>query len=312
MNRIKVAVCSGGGANGFWEWCFLNFLRLHGITFEMICGTSTGTLVAYLYSKGLYALGDMLFEKTYHSNASNIFAPGICKLKNGKLVFNFKSIFQIGRQFKAPYLLDNKPLYDLLLSIEKEHPEYKIPFFWNTVSMQTGKVIRSTVSDFDTPEDRIKSIVASTAIPGVFPLQDMIKSIFGFQRHVGDGGMRDGLPINQMVDMMDPEKDYEMTVLSINKVEMASTDSLAGFFQRIGRALFIMFNEILDGDLERTRDRNKVARLYGEKPGYKNIPLKHVEYDGSRGVFEFTPEAYEDHIAVAGKGVLSYMETPAT
>lgn len=325
---IDVAICSGGGANGYWQWRTLMELHEAGYRPKMITGTSTGCLTAFLYAKGLFTEGELLYKETYSNDAKNISKSGIAEIKNGKIkVHWFKLIPKIFRANRISSLMDNEPLYDILLKLDKQYPGFHIPFGFHYASLQTGKSIASFADEFDTPEERCKAIVASTTMPIIWKLKDAVRSLSASYRSLGDGGILDGLPLNIMIDKMIPGKKYRAWSLECNKIDLVEDNDLNNIFKIAGRLIQMFLNEIFKGDLQRTLDRNKIAiktdplidELYskGETEladrfsaaiGFRYIPVHRLTYPGDRGVFDFTLDAFNEHAKLAKDTVREYLQ----
>lgn len=331
---INIGTASGGGAIGAYAYRTIMGLHNSGFPFEMGGGSSTGTIAFYMYCKQFFDEGAKLYPDTYDQFARNIFEPGLAKLDQGKIKINwFKALPKVFNIKSVHSLMTNKGLYEIFLALEKKQPNTPVPMFFNTVSLKTGKGSQHALSDFPTPELRAAALTTSCSIPGIFPLRS-----FGEFELCGDGGITDGLPFRQMFMRMQPGKDYQFFNIMCNPLELMPADQLTNIAQIIGRTVSIMLLEILKGDLERTVDRNEIAkiiwpitdrleklipviealedglaadvlhtelteaiRILRETLGYRHMPIHNLVYPDHRGVFEFTPESYHEQIASADK-----------
>lgn len=330
--KIKRAgVFSGGGANGYWEWRYANELRENGITLDLCAGTSTGAIMAFLYSKGKAALPaiEPMLAEAYNTDARSIFKPGIAKIKNGKIDINwFKLITKLPSYKKITSLMDNTPLYEKLLLIDKEFPGGS-PCFVNVFSLKTGrKVSLSIYEDFDTPEERCKAIAASATIPVIFPPYNSLRGISAQWGFLVDGGVTDGLPTDFVWEKIDRKDPWEILVFQINKNELMETEDLDNVVKVLGRTASSMMLEILNGDKAGTQLRSEIAtavwpviealenmnliglaqQLRAVVP-FKAVPLETILYPGTTGVFEFTPQSMKIQDDYARSGVASYLES---
>lgn len=308
-NVENLYILSGGGARFGWQFHTLNLLSQAGYKPSMIGCTSTGTIGSFMWSKGLIQEAYDLCKDVYKNNASLITKPGIAKIKNGKLQINWLTAltqFTFNRK-KIVSLMDNSPLTETLTKLSRKKPGFTIPFFFNTVSLETGKLIEYSSTEFDSEEELIKGLVASTSIPGVWPLIKSIRSTTRSNKFLGDGGIVEGSPLGAMFDRMQPNKNYRIIVLNCNKVELTSTEDLNVITEIIGRTASIALNEILRNDLDMTLYRNKMALKYGETIGQKYIPIHIVEYSGIRGVFEFTEDSLNEQLITAKEDVSKFL-----
>lgn len=297
-----------------------------GIKPSLLCGTSTGTLTGFLYSKGLYKEAEDLYRYCYENDAKNVFSPKLAKIKNGKIDVSWlKLILKLPSINKTTSLLGNQPLYDSLMSLHKRFPTFHIPLFFNVVDMKSGKPVACSTSDFKTDEDLINALVASTAIPAITSMRSA-----GEFEFLADGGLREGTPLAQAFKNMDPTKLYEIVVLSCNNpfidtVENLTLNRLTGI---AGRTIEIMLNENLLTDLDKTVDRNDLslaiwplidalrlsgntdqAQILAAKFPFRYVPIKMVIYKGKSGVFSFTKEAFEEQRISAQESFKELLET---
>lgn len=306
-----VAVLSGGGAKGYWQWRTLMLLHEAGIKPSLLCGTSTGTLTGFLYSKGLFKEAEELYQYCYENDARNVFSSKLAKVKKGKIDVNWlKVILKLPSINKTTSLLGNQPLYDSLMALHKKFPKFNVPLLFNVVDMKSGKPLACSTQDFDNDEDLINALVASTAIPVVTSMRSA-----GSFKFLGDGGLREGTPLSQAFKNMDPAKPYQIIVLSCNDPFMDTEEdkTLSTLSGIAGRTIEVMLNENLLADLDQTVDRNNLAlniwpiidalRSSGntaqadelaKRFPFRYVPIKMAIYKGKSGVFSFTKEAFEE------------------
>lgn len=315
-----VVVCSGGGARGLWQWVVLMAIAKR-FKISMIAGTSAGSLNSYGFAKGLWEYITNLYYKVFQENAKQITGPGLGKLEGGKLKANADSIkkvllaginvldlpkllFKKGKQevldqilknfLHAPALLDNAPLFQTIKELQDLNPGFDIPCFTNCVDMVTGEKISKEMSEFkDLDEERLH-VVASTTIPLVWPL------VGG---RYADGGLREGTPLRQIFDRLDPNKKYRVIVISCNKEGMEVQDDLSNPLKIGGRMVDIMMNESTLNDVSGAKEKNEEAKKYGDAIGRKWVPMYFINYSGNRGPLDFSPDAYTDHIDTGQKDV---------
>ncbi|KQS33983.1 patatin-like phospholipase family protein [Dyadobacter sp. Leaf189] len=320
-DRETVVVLSGGGARGIWQWTVLMELAKR-FKISMVCGTSAGTLNAYAFSKGLFDYTSHLYAEVYSQNAVQITKPGLAKLENGRLrpdvdtikkvllkginVFDLpKLLFKSGQKkvldqllqnfLGAPALMDNAPLFETVGKLQKLNPGFDIPCLINVVDMKTGQPLSVDVAEFagDLEKER-RYVVASTTIPILWPL------VLG---HLGDGGMREGTPVNAIWTRLDPNKKYRIIAVMCSKETMQDSADLSNPLKIGGQAFSIMMNEAVLNDLARLEDRNEEARKYGEAPGRRLVPLEKIIYSGYRDPLDFSHESYVEQIGDGFKDV---------
>lgn len=139
-HKYKVGLClSGGGTRGFSYIGAFKAFEDYGIKFDMISGTSAGSLFGSLYACG-FCYEDM-YKLTYDIKNKDF--------KRSKLIF-------------LPSKLDN--LQELIKNIlpVKKIEDLKIPYFAVAVDLKTGKEVQFKDGNL------AKIITGSCAIPGVF------------------------------------------------------------------------------------------------------------------------------------------------
>lgn len=333
-NVTDVGTFSGGGANGIWSWSVAMELKSRGYEMEMVGGSSTGCIVAFLYAKEFYEEADKLYRLTYEQGSRNIFEPGIAAIKKGKIDINWlKAIPAVFRIKKVKSLMTNKGLYETFLKLEKMKPGFAKPMFFNTTSLAAGKGYQHSSEDFKgNPEALAMALTASTSMPGILPWWD----VNGFKTLV-DGGTTDGLPFSQMFARMEPGRDYQFWNIMCNPIDLLPANELTNAAQILGRSAIVMLNKSMVSELNRTNDKNNVAKviwpateeidkialeLQGEERGkllaisdtlrkflgYRYMPIHNLIYSGNRGVFEFTMESYEDQIQTAKRDVEAFLK----
>jgi len=161
----KLALVLGGGATkGYAHIGVLKVLEQNGIKPDLIVGTSMGAIIG-----GLYASGISIEHLIEISN----------QMKRKKVVdFNLFNIF-----FKDS-ILSGKKLNKLLYQQVQNttHDQTQIPFIATATNIQDGKLeILNDGTVFD-------SMLASSAIPGVFPPIEKEGKV------LCDGGLMDNVP----------------------------------------------------------------------------------------------------------------------
>lgn len=331
-------VFSGGGAGGIGQWETYKHWLDEGNVGHQFGGTSAGCLNAMFASRGLVKEADGYYAKTYDGTASDVFGPELCNLANGKLVPNLNAIRDTvlkglnvwdfpklvtkngqkkllaqlaSNAMGIQSLLNNKPLLASVKEILELPCADPKPFLFNMVNMVTGGVIRAEASEFPNNDSLATGIIASTNIPCVLPLVPVVSTSSTEYKLIGDGGLRDGSPIGQMLKRLDPDKKQRVVVFNINKREMTPVEDLNNIFKVAARSLEILMNEVLMGDLDVLLERNKTALMYGERPGYKYVEVLFVESSHNRKAFDFTKESYDEQVATAAKDLKNALHLQA-
>lgn len=307
----NIYVMSGGGALFGWQFNVLCGLANAGLKPAMLGSTSTGTIGSFMFSKGLISQAHELCDEVYSTNAKAITKPGIAAISDGKIKVNWlKALTQLSfRKNRIVSLMDNAPLFETLTRLDTEHPGFPIPIFYNRVDMITGKLDECSTLVPMQQRDRIASMVASTTIPGVWPLVD---------GRYGDGGIREGSPLSAMFARGTKGKKKRIIVINCNDQNMTDAGDLSRIDRIIGRTAGIMMNETLINDLGRTQDRNKVAYLidryreqlpseFVKELPYDYAPIYILEYKGPSGVFSFTPESLKEQRQAAREIVADFI-----
>jgi len=323
-----ISVASGGGALGIWSWRTAMGLHNSGYQFEMIGGSSTGCIVAFLYAKGFFEEAEKLYKLTYDEESRNIFEPGIAKVKKGKLEIAWiKAIANVFRIKHIESLMTNNGLYDTFMILQKKKASFDIPMFFNTTSLITGEGVQHSSEDFiRKPTDLCAALTASTSMPGILPMWD-----YASFKSMSDGGLVSPLPLGHMFARMDPNKPYRFWNIMCNPIDILPKEDLDNVAKVAGRAVNIMLNKILRETIGRTEDRNhasktiwpiaeeldtlgltEIADKLRAALGYKYMPIHNIIYSGTRGVFEFTKESYEEQILTARNDVDKYLDSIKT
>ena len=164
--KHKIGLClSGGGTKGFSYIGVFKAFEEHGITFDMVAGTSVGSLFGALYANGFTS-------EQMVKLAINVKTKDFRKSKLGFL------------PSKMDTLAEN---LNAVLPI-KRMEELKIPYFAVACNLRTGKEVRLNEGNL------ITAITGSCAIPGVFyPVKhkDML---------LIDGGVVNNIPVDVLKD----------------------------------------------------------------------------------------------------------------
>lgn len=164
--KFKVGLClSGGGTRGFSYLGAFKAFEEYGIEFDMVAGTSAGSLFGAIYASKM----DLNEIKDVAKDMKN-------------------SDFRHSKLGILPSSMDK--LHDLLVKVlpVKKVEELKIPYYAVAVDLKTGKEIHFNSGDL------AKVITGSCAIPGVFlPVKYKTMTLI-------DGGVRNNIPADVLKD----------------------------------------------------------------------------------------------------------------
>ena len=164
--KFKVGLClSGGGARGFSYLGAFQAFKECGIEFDMVAGTSIGSLFAAVYASQM----DL---KQVREAANNLKTKDLKHSKLGILPSSMEKLQELLKQV----LPTNKA------------EELKIPYYAVAVDLKTGKEIHFNSGDLS------KIITGSCSIPGVFlPVKYKNMTLI-------DGGVRNNIPADVLKD----------------------------------------------------------------------------------------------------------------
>ena len=158
--KYRVGLClSGGGAKGFSYLGAFKAFEEYGIEFDMVAGTSAGSLFGAIYASKM----DLNHIKDVAKNMKN-------------------KDFRQSKLGILPSSMDKlQELLSQVLPIKKAE-ELKVPYFAVAVDLKTGKEMHFNSGDLS------KIITGSCAIPGVFlPVKYKNMTLI-------DGGVRNNIP----------------------------------------------------------------------------------------------------------------------
>lgn len=196
---MKIGICfAGGGIKGAAHIGALKAFEEEKIEFEYIAGTSSGSIIATLYSVGYNSNDIYKIFKKYINKINYIEAKNIFKLIIG-LIFKGKIIITGLNSGKTIEKLVNKEcIKKHINNIEQINKKLLIP----SVDLCDGKVyVFSSIKNRSTYSDKIiyindinigKAVHASCSYPGIF------SPVKYDNTYLIDGGIRENVPWKEL------------------------------------------------------------------------------------------------------------------
>jgi len=292
-------VLSGGGARGAYQVGVLKAIAdLHpkhaANPFTIISGTSAGALnaVALASSANNFRLGVKKVEKIWTNLHVNrvVKARGIDLMINGARL----GLSLFSRRFaqdRSMALLDNAPLRDLLShTIRFDNIQKRIDAgLLDAVAVTaTSYATGNSVSFFQGSESlrcwrrnkrigvparlAVEHLLASTAIPGVFPAEKVGRQYFG------DGSLRQLAPLSSALKL-GAERILVVGVRGHSKSRIAARrDHPPSLAQTVGHIFNSAFIDTLENDVDNlVRVNEALGILANEVPHFESETLKPVD-----------------------------------
>ncbi len=287
-------VLSGGGFKGAFQLGALKHIFANGIPhndgmdtnvkFDIVVGVSVGALNGALVAMNRFDLLEQLWDDVAKKGHTEIYTSDILNVTDDpnetKITPDFgavlkkilpSSIFgtvlqfifdrdevmaEIGANFKKlKGLADNTPLLNKLKTVvAKNNFPADVVYRCGFVSLTDGKYYALGPDDFDSDKDLQLGIVASTAIPIVWPPMPRIKTKNGVIKNSSDGGVRNITPLGDVIGFIkkqqQPNEQWHIIVINCNSQEEAASDIEYGIADVALRAINdIMTNEIFQSDM---------------------------------------------------------------
>ena len=245
----KALVLSGGGAKGAWSGGVVEYLKENGREWDIVLGTSTGSLLS-----PLSAIGEMEKLKEAYTSVSN------------KSIFDKKPFNEKGkiRIFNAIWrIITKRTSLGRANNLKKKLKEIVTEEDFNRINSE-GKEVLAVVTNMTkfkteyksskdyTYDEFLKWLLCSSSVPVLFEIQN----INGCQYL--DGGILEPVPLQQAIDMGATEIDVVVLSAEVNQ-EYADVRNM---FDVALRTLDFMNKEI-------TKDDLVIGQLEGEETEVK-------------------------------------------
>jgi len=317
-------VLTGGGARAAYQVGVLKaiaeLLPRHAHNpFQIICGTSAGALNAATlainaqsFRKGVRYLNNIW--KNFHAN--QVYRTDVLGVFNNSMKW-FAGLLLSGlgiNRLKRVSLLDSSPLFDLLediLPCEKIQDSIDAGLLYALSVTASGYGSGQSVTFYQGAKQlvpwrrtrrvgmptqiEIKHLLASSAIPFIFPATLINREYFG------DGSMRQIAPISSALHL----GATRVLVIGVNNVasdEQAKRSEIGDYpslAQIAGHALNSIFLDSMEVDLERVRRINELVADMPEAMR-ERLDLRHVD------VFSIAPSQPIEKIAERYAGELPW------
>jgi NTE family protein len=188
---------------------------------------------------------DSIEFKINFQNLKNTFLPGFSlksiSWKVFKFIFNKEKLFneildllksdldKTLKSFKA--IADNTPLKNKLTTLVKKADITESKYFCGYVSLNDGEYYSVNSNDFVSDADFVNGVLASTAMPIVWPPVETINTInqepnSNSQKYSVDGGIRNVSPLGDIIKEInnDPTNEYLIIIINCSSNEVLRDD----------------------------------------------------------------------------------------
>jgi NTE family protein len=324
MEQRVGLILTGGGARAAYQVGVLKAIsealpRQAHNPFSIICGTSAGSLNAAVLAVNAqnFRIGVRYLSNIWKSfHANQIYRTDVVGVFNNSLLWFaglLLSAFGV-KKFQHVSLLDNSPLVDLLeeiLPCEKIQENIDAGLVHALSITASGYGSGQSVTFYQgvphlepwrrarrigvSTRIEIKHLLASAAIPFIFPAVRIHREYFG------DGSMRQIAPISSALHL----GATRVLVIAVNHIDVQrranpnEQDDYPPLAQIAGHALNSLFLDNMEVDLERVRRINVLVEAMPQTL-QDQLNLKHVE------VFSISPSQSVEAIAQQYAGELPW------
>ncbi len=180
----------------------------------------------------------------------------------------FRSIADESQNLKS--IADNQPLYEKIKKYARKEFFGDCIYQCGFVSLDTGSFYSKNVCDFESDEDFAKGVLASTAMPIIWPPVDTIRANGKTLRQCVDGGIRNVSPLRSVIDDIwnDPSTDdYTIIIINCSAGNIAEESYHNNNIAQIAlRSLYdIAITEIFNNDIREFLTKNYLVKQIKEK-----------------------------------------------
>ena len=242
---MKIGICfSGGGVKGAAHIGVLKALEENNIKFDFISGTSSGSIIATLYSVGYSA--DEIYEifKKYGEKINYFEIKNLLKLIYGILIKRKIIITGLNSGKNIEKIINKMCNKKNINNINQINKKLFIP----TVNLCNGKIIIfSSLENRNTYSDKIiycndmnigKAVRASCSYPGVF------EPTFFEKEYLIDGGIRENVPWKEL-----KENGVDKVISIVFENEIVEKEKI-NIFDSISGSLELLCHELSNYELE--------------------------------------------------------------
>lgn len=242
---MKVGICfAGGGIKGVAHIGVLKALEEENINFDYVAGTSSGSIIAALYSVGYKS--DEIYEifKKYNKKINYFEIKNILKLIYGILIKRKIIITGLNSGEKIEKLINKELNKKNINNINQINKKLLIP----SVSLIDGKIfIFSSIKNRKVYSDKIiynndinigKAVRASCSYPGVFEPMPFENN------YLIDGGIRENVPWKELKEN---GADKVISVVFQNEIEEKQKINI---IDSISNSIEILCHELSNYELE--------------------------------------------------------------
>jgi NTE family protein len=216
-------ILSGGGFKASFQLGAVEVLQKNGIVFDKVFGVSAGAINGAMIAQGkISKLKDFYFQLAKEGQ-NFVFNDSLGRFKEGKIKINLLKtiLFFINRLFnnnsikKTNSLFTSEPLYNTLIGVV-DKKDFISDFYCGFISYTDGeyKLVHDKI--FNTNDELVKAIVASSSIPVVL---NPVESVFykDVKNHYCiDGGIRKSSPIGDAIDIYNNSEDKDVHFYIVN------------------------------------------------------------------------------------------------
>ena len=189
-----------------------------------------------------------------------------------RAIFNRQAILQAFRKefqrFRA--FASNEPLHRKLRDLARRDAIQNTVYKCGFVSLRDGNYYAVSQNDFRTDADFAKGVLASTAMPIVWPPVEGIDTATGTLESLVDGGIRDVSPLGDVIDEIAKDgspEDYTIIIINCSSGRVTEEDfGDKNIVQIALRSLVdIAITEIFNYDIREFIDKNYILQQIRDK-----------------------------------------------